>query len=87
MVPGRVDVERLQLNEDTLWSGVGDEDPFIDRVRDARDRLAGPEIGPDDRVMEWAQPFEEAEPDLQRFLREHAEKLTADLRACLDKDS
>jgi alpha-L-fucosidase 2 len=42
---------------------LGDKDPLIERVREARDRLAGPEIGADGRLMEWSQPFAEAEPE------------------------
>ncbi len=39
------------------------EDAFVQRVRAARERLADPvRIGPDGRLMEWAEPFEEAEP-------------------------
>lgn len=42
---------------------LGEEDVLVERVRKARDRLADPvAIGPDGRVMEWPEPFEEAEP-------------------------
>ena len=38
-------------------------DAFLDRVRDARERLAPPvRIGADGRLMEWTNAFEEAEP-------------------------
>ena len=38
------------------------EDGFIQAVRIAKDRLAGPQIGKDGRLMEWPEEFEEAEP-------------------------
>lgn len=37
-------------------------DDFVRRVRDARERLAGPQVGRDGRLLEWAQEFGEAEP-------------------------
>jgi alpha-L-fucosidase 2 len=41
---------------------LGIEDEFVARVRDARARLLGPQIGTDGRLLEWSQEFKEAEP-------------------------
>lgn len=41
---------------------LGIEDAFVQEVKTARANLALPQIGPDGRLMEWARPFEEAEP-------------------------
>lgn len=41
---------------------LGIEDEFVDAVREARENLAGPQIGSDGRLMEWAEEFEEPEP-------------------------
>lgn len=41
---------------------LGIEDDFVKAVRAKRSNLAMPEIGPDGRLMEWPEPFEEAEP-------------------------
>ncbi len=41
---------------------LGIEDEFVGRVRDARARLLGPQIGSDGRLLEWSQEFKEAEP-------------------------
>jgi len=41
---------------------LGIEDEFVKRVRDARERLLGPQIGSDGRLLEWSQEFKEAEP-------------------------
>jgi alpha-L-fucosidase 2 len=38
------------------------DDEFVDQVRSARARLAAPKIGPDGRLQEWVEPFEEPEP-------------------------
>jgi alpha-L-fucosidase 2 len=38
------------------------EDEVVAQARMARDRLQGPMIGPDGRLMEWSRPFGEAEP-------------------------
>jgi len=38
------------------------EDEVVAQVRIARDRLQGPMIGADGRLMEWSRPFGEAEP-------------------------
>ncbi|MBX3112796.1 MAG: glycoside hydrolase family 95 protein [Fimbriimonadaceae bacterium] len=41
---------------------LGQTDPVVDAVRRARENLAMPKIGADGRIMEWAQPYGEAEP-------------------------
>lgn len=41
---------------------LGIEDEFVRRVRQARSKLYLPTIGPDGRLMEWAEPFEEPDP-------------------------
>jgi len=41
---------------------LGIEDEFVGRVRNARERLLGPQIGSDGRLLEWSQEFKEAEP-------------------------
>ncbi|MEN6334158.1 MAG: glycoside hydrolase family 95 protein, partial [Phycisphaerales bacterium] len=41
---------------------LGIEDDFVARVRSARERLQGPQIGSDGRLLEWSQEFKEAEP-------------------------
>ncbi|HOM60658.1 MAG TPA: glycoside hydrolase family 95 protein [Anaerohalosphaeraceae bacterium] len=41
---------------------LGIQDDFVERVKAARSKLAPSRIGPDGRLMEWAMPFEEAEP-------------------------
>ncbi len=41
---------------------LGIEDEFVRRVREARERLLGPQIGSDGRLLEWSQEFKEAEP-------------------------
>ncbi len=41
---------------------LGIEDDFVARVRSARERLLGPQIGSDGRLLEWSQEFKEAEP-------------------------
>jgi alpha-L-fucosidase 2 len=38
------------------------EDEVVARIREARERLQGPMIGADGRLMEWSRPFGEAEP-------------------------
>ncbi|MFP4281451.1 MAG: glycosyl hydrolase family 95 catalytic domain-containing protein [Opitutales bacterium] len=45
-------------------AALGEEaaDPLLDEVRATLPRLAGPRVGPDGRLLEWAEPFEEAEP-------------------------
>lgn len=46
--------------------GMKDDD-FLRKVAAAKANLARPEIGPDGRLLEWAEPFEEVEP-LHRHL-------------------
>jgi len=41
---------------------LGIEDDFIREVLAARERLAAPKIGPDGRLQEWSEPFEEPAP-------------------------
>jgi alpha-L-fucosidase 2 len=41
---------------------LGIENDFTGKVAKAKDKLAGPEIGSDGRLMEWADEFPEAEP-------------------------
>ncbi len=38
------------------------EDDFVLEVKNAREKLAGPKIGSDGRLMEWAEEFKETEP-------------------------
>ncbi|SJZ60658.1 alpha-L-fucosidase 2 [Chitinophaga eiseniae] len=37
-------------------------DPFLDKLRDAKNNLLQPQIGEDGRVLEWAKPYPEKEP-------------------------
>jgi alpha-L-fucosidase 2 len=39
-----------------------EHDPVVAQVRAARERLAMPGIGADGRILEWARPYDEAEP-------------------------
>ena len=41
---------------------LGIDNEFIAQVKSTRNRLALPKIGPDGRLMEWCEPFEEPEP-------------------------
>ncbi|NOY83161.1 MAG: glycoside hydrolase family 95 protein [Kiritimatiellaeota bacterium] len=41
---------------------LGVDDDFVRTVRSALARLARPGVGPDGRLLEWAEPFREAEP-------------------------
>jgi alpha-L-fucosidase 2 len=41
---------------------LGIKDEFTEKVRTALGKLALPKIGSDGRLMEWSEPFEEAEP-------------------------
>ncbi len=41
---------------------LGVHDGFVDEVRAARARLAAPRIGPDGRLLEWAEELRETEP-------------------------
>ncbi len=45
---------------------LGIEDDFAKEVRSARDRLAGPQIGSDGRLMEWPEDFKESDPGHRR---------------------
>ena len=41
---------------------LGRDDDLVQRVREARGQLLGPQVGPDGRLMEWAQEFKDSEP-------------------------
>jgi alpha-L-fucosidase 2 len=41
---------------------LGIEDAFVKQVRAARDKLLGPKVARDGRLMEWAEEFTEADP-------------------------
>ncbi|MCB8933503.1 MAG: glycoside hydrolase family 95 protein [Chthonomonadaceae bacterium] len=41
---------------------LGQSGSFVEQVAAAKAKLAPPQIGTDGRLMEWAEPFEEAEP-------------------------
>ncbi|KAB7728690.1 glycoside hydrolase family 95 protein [Rudanella paleaurantiibacter] len=41
---------------------LGISDSWTRRIAEAQGQLAGPQIGADGRLMEWAEPFKEAEP-------------------------
>jgi alpha-L-fucosidase 2 len=43
-------------------AALGVDDDFVRSVREARDRLATPGIGPDGRLLEWSEPLAEVEP-------------------------
>jgi alpha-L-fucosidase 2 len=53
-----------QLFTDFLFASevLGIENPYIQEVGEAKNNLAGPQIGTDGRLMEWAEEFEEVEP-------------------------
>ncbi|MCK0191693.1 glycoside hydrolase family 95 protein [Arenibacter sp. F20364] len=53
-----------QLFTDFLYASeiLGIGDPYIQEVEEAKNNLAGPQIGGDGRLMEWAEEFEEVEP-------------------------
>ncbi len=50
------------LEEADALGGTARDDPVVARVRAAMPRLKAPPIGADGRIMEWAEPWEEAEP-------------------------
>ncbi|MBS1709455.1 MAG: glycoside hydrolase family 95 protein [Armatimonadetes bacterium] len=60
------------MDQEIIWETFGNAleaarelgltDPVVDAVRKARENLALPKVGTDGRIMEWAQPYEEAEP-------------------------
>ncbi|MBN2474592.1 MAG: glycoside hydrolase family 95 protein [Pirellulales bacterium] len=41
---------------------LGIDDPFVQQARQTREKLAGPKIGSDGRLLEWPEEFQEAEP-------------------------
>lgn len=53
-----------QLFTDFIFASneLGIEDDFVREVREAKNELAGPKIGSDGRLMEWAHEFPEVEP-------------------------
>ncbi|MDR1221685.1 MAG: glycoside hydrolase family 95 protein [Tannerella sp.] len=53
-----------QLFQDFLMASdeLGIADEFVEKIKDSRERLAGPQVGSDGRLMEWAEEFPEAEP-------------------------
>ncbi len=53
-----------QLFSDFIYASeeLGINDEFTDKVIESQKQLAGPEIGSDGRLMEWAEEFQEAEP-------------------------
>lgn len=53
-----------QLFTDFIYASkeLGVADDFLKQVEGARENLAGPQIGSDGRLMEWAHEFEEVEP-------------------------
>lgn len=55
-------IAELLENCDRAAQELGIDEPFIARVRQARQRLAGPQIGADGRLLEWSQERKEREP-------------------------
>ncbi len=53
-----------QLFSDFLYSSkeLGISNPFINKVMQAKNNMAEPQVGSDGRLMEWAEEFEEIEP-------------------------
>ena len=53
-----------QLFTDFLFASneLGITDNFVEKVKNDRERLAGPQIGSDGRLMEWPEEFPEVEP-------------------------
>ncbi|MCK3683865.1 glycoside hydrolase family 95 protein [Maribellus sp. YY47] len=53
-----------QLFTDFIYASneLGIEDDFVREVSEAKNELAGPKIGSDGRLMEWAHEFPEVEP-------------------------
>lgn len=41
---------------------LGITDDFVDRIREARIRLLGPQVGSDGRLLEWAREYPEVDP-------------------------
>jgi len=60
------------MDQELLWElfgavlgaaeALGETGELVHQVRDARSRLLLPQIGPDGRLMEWAEPYDEPEP-------------------------
>jgi alpha-L-fucosidase 2 len=56
-------VEQLFHEVEDAAAALGkQDDPLVKRVREAKAKLAPAQIGPDGRLLEWRQPYEEAEP-------------------------
>ncbi|MDR1337238.1 MAG: glycoside hydrolase family 95 protein [Tannerella sp.] len=53
-----------QLFRDFLMASdeLGIADAFVEKIRNSSERLAGPQIASDGRLMEWAEEFPETEP-------------------------
>ncbi len=53
-----------QLFTDFIYASgeLDTNDDFVKKVAEAKEQLAGPKIGSDGRLMEWAHEFEEVEP-------------------------
>ena len=53
-----------QLFSDYIFASneLGINNKFVQKVMDAKNKLAGPKIGSDGRLMEWADEFPEVEP-------------------------
>jgi alpha-L-fucosidase 2 len=60
---------------------LGIEDEFTGQVKDAHSNLAGPQIGSDGRLMEWAEEFEEPEPS-HRHISDHYQPDTGPCCGC-----
>lgn len=66
MAPAHDQQVIFNLFENTINSAkiLGLKDAsFINKIENAKANLARPKIGPDGRLMEWAHPFKEAEPE------------------------
>ncbi len=57
-------IERAVRNRPDVAAAraLGIEDRFVQEVRVTRAKLAGPQLGPDGRLLEWAEPLTEREP-------------------------
>jgi alpha-L-fucosidase 2 len=53
-----------ELLGNAIWMGelAGEDEAYLDRLRQTRERLAVPQIGSDGRLLEWAAELPEAEP-------------------------
>jgi alpha-L-fucosidase 2 len=56
------DVLRNFLDEARALGILASEDPIVSRAEEALKRLRPPQIGADGRLLEWAEPWAEAEP-------------------------